>query len=141
MGLARELLLLQPGTGTNLGTAAEGLIAPHYCQRRNVAQEYLARKIEALAAVSQSSLQNTTLKYGTLAATSTPQLIATTTAGVVKQGITPTAVMTADGGLFPFGTAAVVHKSALRAPTRAHPPHYTRSPSHHQATVGPADAS
>ncbi len=79
-----------------------------------MAEEYLAGKIDAQAAVLEASLGDAALKDSAFSAASPAQLVGATTAGILLIGLALTAIATADGSK-PAGEAVAPAIGLARA--------------------------
>lgn len=66
-----------------------------------MADEHLARKVEAQAAMLQAPFYDTALEYRALAAGRLAQLVGTTAAGAILAGVARSTMAAADGGQSP----------------------------------------
>jgi hypothetical protein len=96
--IRRLLLLIQPGRRADVGTPAQGFIKSGHLQGRGMADEHLAREIEAQAAVLQASLDDAALKDRAFTAARLAQLVGATTAGAFLAGVACSTIAAADGG-------------------------------------------
>ena len=90
------LLLSQPGGCADLGPAAQGFVAASHLQRRGLAGENLAWKVEAEATVLEAAERDAALVDSALAPACLPQLVAAATAKAILHGITLGAIPAAD---------------------------------------------
>jgi len=88
-------LLIQPGRRADFGTPAQSLVETGHLQRRGVADEHLARKVEAQAAVLQPPLDDAALEYEALATGSPAQLVGAAAASALPAGIARSTVAAA----------------------------------------------
>ena len=72
-----------------------------HLQGRGMADEHLARKVEAQAAVLQAPLDDATFKYGAFTAARAAQLVGATTTGAFLVGVARGTIAAADGGQSP----------------------------------------
>ena len=100
-------LLVEPGSRAYLSAAAEGLVTACYFHCRRMAQENLAREVNAQAAVLQAPALDTARKHGALAAARPTQLVATATAGVCQHCVAVATVATTNGSQLSLQTIRV----------------------------------
>lgn len=114
--LGQFLLFVQPSSGANLCPAAHSPKESRHVERGGLADEYLARKIQAHATVLQAPFQDTALKDRALALAGASKLIAAAAAGSSLKGVTVSAVAAADGRQTPAEAITPAH-ARLIAPS------------------------
>jgi hypothetical protein len=84
----RLVKLVQPGRRAELGAPAQGFVKTRYFQGRGMADEYLAREIEAQAAMLQAPRGDAACKNRAFATARAARLGGAPTASVLLVGIT-----------------------------------------------------
>lgn len=98
-------LLIQPGRRADFGTPAKSLIKTGHLEGRGMADEHLARKVQAQAAMLQPPLGDAALEHKAVTTERPAQLVGATTAGAILVGVARGTMAAADGGQSP-GEAA-----------------------------------
>jgi hypothetical protein len=90
------LLFIQPGRCADIGAPAQGFVQAGHLQRRGMAEEYLARKVDTKATLLQVPLGDAALEYRALTAGGPAELIAATTTSSPLVGIAYGAITSTD---------------------------------------------
>ena len=94
-------LFSQPGRRADFGTPTQSLVKTGHLQGWGMADEHLARKVEAQAAMLQAPFYDTALEYRALTAGRPAQLVGATTTGALLACVARGTIAAADGGHSP----------------------------------------